>query len=151
MKASVPENCALGTQFRRRKIQLSRDANASTAMRDFSISQLAVPAVSALITFLSYSSQYLFRHIDPGPLSKSQSIKFNVLVAFIWICYARACATNPGRVPADWKPVQDLDADLDGGLVEDGSVEAVRKRQRWCRRCEVLKPPRAHHCKTCQR
>ncbi|KAF3891416.1 Palmitoyltransferase PFA4 [Trichophyton interdigitale] len=119
-------------------------------MADFSIYQLAVPFVVLLIAFLSYGSQYLFLYIEPAPLNTSELVKFNLLVACIWICYARACLTDPGRIPKDWNPPA-----APGGLLEKHSnVEEggdPSYRQRWCRRCEAYKPPRSHHCKTCQR
>ncbi|KMU86710.1 palmitoyltransferase pfa4 [Coccidioides immitis H538.4] len=102
-----------------------------TSMGGFAASQLAVPAVCTLIAFLSYTSQYLFYEIDPGPLSKSESIKFNALVVCIWICYARACATDPGSVPlagSRLSPMRHLETHLEG----DPALMS-RSRQRWCR------------------
>jgi palmitoyltransferase len=40
---------------------------------DFSITQLAVPAVSALIAFLAYTSQYFFLHFESVPLIEKSS------------------------------------------------------------------------------
>ncbi|KAK2758763.1 Palmitoyltransferase [Arachnomyces sp. PD_36] len=123
----------------------------------FKINQLAIPAVSALITFLAYSSQYLFRYIEPEPLTTSQLIKFNTLLCCLWICYGRACAVDPGRIPLGWKPSgAEKDVETKANAVDhndgdDGNSLSGGRRQRWCRRCEALKPPRAHHCKTCQR
>ncbi|KAE8552267.1 hypothetical protein EYB25_006161 [Talaromyces marneffei] len=111
------------------------------------IGYLAIPAATALISFLSYSSQFLFLFLEPGPLSKAQTWKFNLLVACIWICYYRACTVDPGRVPKDWAPKNQLTA-TQGAYKIDGDVST---RQRWCRKCGAFKPPRAHHCKTCQR
>ncbi|KAL2000013.1 hypothetical protein VTN02DRAFT_3662 [Thermoascus thermophilus] len=112
----------------------------------FSLSRLAIPAVSVLIAFLAYSSQYLFLHIEPAPLTKDELLKFNALVACIWISYYRACTVDPGRIPKDWKPAGKEDEEA----ARESSTDAA-SRQRWCRRCEALKPPRAHHCRTCQR
>src|SRR5436190_2247969 len=115
-----------------------------------SITQLAIPAVSALIIFLAYTSQHLFLNIEPSPLSIEQLVKFNALVACVWICYVRACATDPGRIPSNWQPPPvggEREKRQTGG---DASGD-LSGRQRWCRRCEAFKPPRAHHCKTCQR
>ncbi len=106
-------------------------------MGHFQISQLAVPGVSLLVAFLAYSSQVLFRYIEPHALDGRQAVIFNVLVACIWICYLRACFTDPGQLPAH---LHKLDA--------APQEEAVR---RWCKKCEAPKPPRAHHCKQCGR
>ena len=110
------------------------------------ISQLAPPSVTALIAFLAYGSQYFFRYTEPQSLEWSQAFIFNALVACIWTCYLRACCTDPGRVPPGWIPG---DLKVDG--VSPQQNEHNENRQRWCKRCEALKPPRAHHCKTCQR
>ena len=112
-------------------------------MISFSAAQSALPGVSLLIALLAYGSQILFQYTEPSSLDQRQSIIFNTLVGCIWISYARACYTDPGRVPSDWSP---------SGLedIPSGTDESSR-RQRWCRRCESLKPPRAHHCKVCQR
>lgn len=109
-------------------------------MADFHISKLAVPAGCLLVTFLAYSSQILFRYLEPGPLTSSQLLYFNLLVGCVWVCFARACLTSPGEVPKDWQP-----------KVETGTKRNVSARPRWCRKCETFKPPRAHHCKTCGR
>lgn len=107
----------------------------------FSISRLAIPSVCALIGFLAYSSQYFFLHFEPAPLTKEEAWRLNIAALCIWITYYRSCTVDPGRIPKDWRPAGDKQS-ADDGLSE---------RQRWCRRCEAFKPPRAHHCKTCQR
>ncbi|KAJ9309648.1 hypothetical protein DTO217A2_938 [Paecilomyces variotii] len=115
--------------------------------RQFSLSQLAIPAVSLLIAFLAYPSQYLLLYLEPGPLSRSQLVKLNVLATSIWICYYRTCTVDPGRISKDWKPTPkeaDKKTEVDPGKDFTG-------RQRWCRKCEAFKPPRAHHCGKCQR
>ena len=104
----------------------------------WSLGNLAVPGVLSLIGFLSFSSQWLFTRIDPGPLTRQQTITFNSLIAVLLICYARAVLTHPGRVPQDWRPA-------------DAPTDTHSARQRWCRKCKAYKPPRAHHCKICKR
>lgn len=102
----------------------------------FSISQLAIPAVWVLITFLTFTSQYFFLHFEAVPLRENELWAINILAACIGICYYRSCTVDPGRVPKDWKQVE---------------AEGVGGRQRWCRKCEAFKPPRTHHCRTCGR
>ncbi len=104
------------------------------------LARLALPAVVALIAFLSYGSQILFIYIEPGPLGQRQAFFFNAAVVGTWICYLRACFTDPGRVPSGWKP---------DAVVAD--QQELARKPRWCRKCKAFKPPRAHHCKTCQR
>jgi palmitoyltransferase len=94
-----------------------------------------------LISFLAYTSQYFFLHFESAPLRKDEVWKINIFALCIWICYFRACFVDPGRLPADAKSSASGHADND----------TTTGRQRWCRRCEAYKPPRAHHCKTCKR
>jgi palmitoyltransferase len=115
-------------------------------MADFEMKQLSIPSVCLLISFLAYSSQWLFLHLEPHPLTAVELLKFNSLVLCIWICYFRACTTNPGNVPSGWIPQASSH-----GVTQEQTSEASRVRSRWCRKCEVLKPPRTHHCKTCGR
>lgn len=116
----------------------------STAMDRDLIQRLAVPGVTLLICFLAYTSQWLFLYIEPGPLRKGDAYFFNLLVACLLVCFYRTCFTDPGRIPQNWR--QNLEDKQDGR--DDPQVS---QRQRWCRRCETFKPPRAHHCKTCKR
>lgn len=109
--------------------------------------KLAIPAVSLLIAFLAYTSQYLFYYIEPGPLNKDQLIRFNMLVGCLWVCYYRACATDPGRVSATEKD----DYAGSGEEVKMDQQQTAAQQQRWCRKCARPKPPRAHHCKSCAR
>lgn len=115
-------------------------------MANFDVKKLAVPSVCLLISFLAYSSQVLFLYLDPCPLTGGELFRFNSLVSCIWVCYANACRTNPGAVPSAWIP------QAPGNGAEQNHVSgAGRSRSRWCRKCKMVKPPRAHHCKTCGR
>lgn len=102
------------------------------------LASLAVPAVLLLISFLGYSSQYLFQFIEPQPLTQRELFRFNLLLAALLISYARACTTDPGRLPVEVKAT-------------DPEERNVEWRARWCRKCNSPKFPRAHHCKTCGR
>ena len=104
----------------------------------WSLGYLALPGVLALISFLVLSSQWLFSRIDPGPLTRQETITFNSLSVVLLICYGRAVFTNPGHIPKDWRP-------------DSLATDAHTVRQRWCRKCDAYKPPRAHHCKICKR
>lgn len=108
---------------------------------DFEVSRLAIPAVSVLISFLAYTSQYFFHHFQPAPLTLDEGWAINVFALCIWICYYRSCFVDPGRFDPKQKPAGPSRQETDQNT----------GRQRWCRRCEAYKPPRAHHCKTCKR
>ncbi|KIW19680.1 hypothetical protein PV08_00254 [Exophiala spinifera] len=114
-------------------------------MAESRLAKFAAPAVISLVAFLSYSSQYLFLGITPGPLTRKESIIFNTLVACIWISYSRACTTDPGRVPKDWQPEEIKDPS------PSSAADEAIARQRYCRKCEAVKPPRSHHCRVCKR
>ena len=107
--------------------------------KSFSILQLAIPAVWVLIIVLAFSSQYFFLHFEEAPLRENEFWAANAFAACIGVCYYRSCTVDPGRISKDWKPS------------DRGQLEGVGGRQRWCRRCEAFKPPRAHHCRTCGR
>lgn len=102
---------------------------------------IALPSVFALISFLAYGPQLLFRHIEPYILEQTQALVFNALVCCVWITYARTCFTDPGWVPSAW------------AVHHPASEQPLPSKRTpgWCRKCEAFKPPRAHHCKICQR
>lgn len=112
------------------------------------MAKLAVPGVVLLIATLSYTSQYLFYVIEPGPLDSRQAKIFNLLVICIWISYARACTIGPGSVPKGWSPDANTKKQTSS---DENENEKYRARQRYCRKCNALKPPRSHHCKVCKR
>ncbi|KAF2662909.1 DHHC zinc finger membrane protein [Lophiostoma macrostomum CBS 122681] len=105
------------------------------------LSQLAVPSVYALIVFLGYSSQILLLYLEPSLESRTELVPFNVLLICLLITYTKSVFVDPGRVPADYTPEQKLEK-------SSGQQNQTRK---WCRKCNVAKPPRAHHCSTCKR
>ncbi|EKG22264.1 Serine hydrolase [Macrophomina phaseolina MS6] len=119
-------------------------------MGAFSASSLAVPAVLVLIAVLGYTSQYLYQHLEPGPLEKDRAITFNVLLACLLVSFTRACLTDPGRVPNGWVP-QPVRVHGEDKPVKEKDEDAPTIRPRWCSKCDAPKPPRAHHCKTCGR
>ena len=119
--------------------------NIENVMNSDALSRSAVPGVATLIIYLAYGSQWLFRYIEPYTMELDQVLGFNVLIGCVWICYVRACFTDPGNVPINWKPTRTNDTPIASSEV------VVATKPRWCRKCETLKPPRAHHCKQCGR
>lgn len=130
----------------RRFLSMRLDVDDAPLMEDFDIKKLAVPGVCLLVSLLAYSSQVLFLYLDPCPLTQAELLMFNSLVLCIWICYLRACRTSPGKVPSEWTPQISSEGERQEKVSEIGIA-----RSRWCRKCEVMKPPRAHHCKACGR
>lgn len=118
--------------------------------------RLALPGVTALISFLAFTSQSLFANIEPEPLRRGEAYIFNLLVTCLLICYGRTCLTDPGRIPKDWHERFQNHLSTSTTITSSSSswevaAKAMVRSNRWCRRCEAFKPPRAHHCKTCQR
>ncbi|KAL6863163.1 Palmitoyltransferase [Amphichorda felina] len=100
------------------------------------IQTIAVPAVCLLIAFLGYFSQLVFHYattLDPGPPSRKETVVFNILLAILYFTYFRSVMVDPGRY-----------------MFKDRVLE-VDEKQRWCKKCEAPKPPRAHHCRHCAR
>ncbi|OCL01827.1 palmitoyltransferase pfa4 [Glonium stellatum] len=114
-----------------------------------SISSLAVPSVLLLISFLAYSSQWLFLYLEPCPLEKRQTIIFNALLVCLLVSYARVCQIDPGRIPKAGYSLDGIVAEAEKSAAAEMPVG--KGRQRWCRKCEAVKPPRTHHCKVCKR
>ncbi|KAF2674790.1 zf-DHHC-domain-containing protein [Microthyrium microscopicum] len=119
-------------------------------MGSFELASLAVPFVSLLICFLAFPSQYLFKHLDPRPLSHNEFIAFNANIAFLLICYVRTVVTDPGRIPKLGNEEKEP-GNGDATSPDSSNAEKVARRQRWCRICDSRKPPRSHHCRKCKR
>ncbi|KAL8304994.1 hypothetical protein RB597_004051 [Gaeumannomyces tritici] len=138
---------------------------------------LAIPGVVLLVSFLGYSSQWLFNSaadLGPGPLTKTQTVVFNALLLNLWWNYYKACTVNPGTYilpnPSSDEPSSSSAADRPSpppadptdGAKKPGQKQAQSSRreqrerqleqlQRWCKKCAAPKPPRAHHCRHCRR
>jgi palmitoyltransferase len=109
-----------------------------------------IPAVCALIAFQGYYSQYLFRSdpdLAPGPLTRRESLTFNILLACLWWTYYCACTVDPGRYI--FPP--SLTSSPPDPATADASPLNPLKPTRWCKKCSAPKPLRAHHCRHCAR
>ncbi|KFY87105.1 hypothetical protein V500_07188 [Pseudogymnoascus sp. VKM F-4518 (FW-2643)] len=113
------------------------------------LKKLAVPFVCGLIAFLSYSSQYLFYHLEPGPLTTKEAAWFNTLIVCIWLTYERACRLDPGRLPKSLAEGGGRDGQ-ETAKAADAPAKELRAGN-WCKKCDAVKPPRAHHCRQCNR
>ncbi|TAQ90100.1 hypothetical protein B7494_g1539 [Chlorociboria aeruginascens] len=114
-----------------------------------SFKDLAVPGSCLIMGFVAYSSQFLFHHIEPEPLSKSQTIWFNVIVLGVWWSYYKTCSVDPG--PKGW--VEKIGAKKGKEKVTLSETEEGKLQRgiKWCKKCDAVKPPRAHHCRQCGR
>lgn len=84
------------------------------------------------------------------------------LVAALAVCaHFKAMTTNPGAVPPDAVPLEEMKDLLmqQNQALEEGQNSSLmqedktppRKGRRLCRRCNTFKPKRAHHCSVCKR
>ncbi|KAF1975657.1 zf-DHHC-domain-containing protein [Bimuria novae-zelandiae CBS 107.79] len=111
-----------------------------------SINQIAVPGVYLLIFFLGYPSQILFYYIDPAPLTKTELYISNGALVLIFITYTKSVFVDPGTIPKSYG----REDEKEQGVVAEKRGDGL-KRTKWCRKCNAVKPPRAHHCKECKR
>ncbi|GAB6018808.1 hypothetical protein CHUAL_000469 [Chamberlinius hualienensis] len=75
------------------------------------------------------------------------AVIFNTLLFFLTMAHIRAVFSDPGVVPL---PHNNLDfSDMHSG----NDKLLMQKENGWtvCTRCETYRPPRAHHCRICQR
>lgn len=62
--------------------------------------------------------------------------------------YLACVFIDPGRVPRDYSP--DLEHNDTSTSIQQAVVQVKRSgEQRWCKKCNAAKPPRAHHCRRC--
>ncbi|CAI9098258.1 OLC1v1034876C1 [Oldenlandia corymbosa var. corymbosa] len=107
-----------------------------------------VSVVVASIIYIYFSTVFIY--IDhwfglwtsPGLLN---AFVFTFLTAMCVYTYARAVFTDPGRIPSSFIPdVEDADNPIHEIKRKGGDL-------RYCQKCALHKPPRAHHCRVCNR
>ncbi|CAH9100937.1 unnamed protein product [Cuscuta epithymum] len=109
---------------------------------------LYVAVIISAIVFTYWSTVFVF--IDrwfglgssPGMLN---ALAFTVIAILCTSNYGLAVYTDPGRVPASYLP------DLEG---PDNAIQEIKRKGgdlRYCQKCSLYKPPRAHHCRVCNR
>ncbi|ORZ23641.1 DHHC palmitoyltransferase-domain-containing protein [Absidia repens] len=113
--------------------------------------QVFVVGVLLLISTIAYSSQY-FIFIpalrDSLTLSAFQVlVPFNIFVLLIYYNYYLAVTTNPGKIPSNWKPPAFI-TELSNNK-ESNPDQPITTPPRFCKTCQLYKPPRTHHCRYC--
>lgn len=82
---------------------------------------------SVLIASIGYGSHLLvFRH----HMDTRAQLWYQFYVSMVWVSYAVAIVTPPGSPPKDY-------------------VVPSSQWQKWCTKCQLYKPQRAHHCRKC--
>lgn len=76
---------------------------------------------------------------------------FNTIVIMLFTAHSRAVFSDPGIVPL---PCKQIDfSDLHSNQSEETGKTTQPPDEDWtiCTRCEMYRPPRAHHCRICRR
>ncbi|CAG7716678.1 unnamed protein product [Allacma fusca] len=78
-------------------------------------------------------------------------VAFNIVVAFLTAAHMRAVLSDPGIVPLS--PTKIDFSDHNTKTLKERNSELEGEAGAWtiCSRCEAFRPPRAHHCRICNR
>jgi palmitoyltransferase len=87
---------------------------------------------------------------------------FHILLVMLTWCYFMVVFRDPGSVPENWKPEENIEegnmttttlSDYVSRQNSASTSEALETRPtlRFCNVCQNGKPPRCHHCSICQR
>ncbi|KAF2281268.1 zf-DHHC-domain-containing protein [Westerdykella ornata] len=115
------------------------------------LSNLAVPSVYVLIFFLAYTSQWLLKDLEPAPPTEGEYIRFNILLICLLISYTRSVFVDPGHIPTMHEHEKGPANDVSDNFPSQSRPDNTNGHRKWCRKCNLPKPPRAHHCRTCGR
>eukprot|EP00095_Tigriopus_kingsejongensis_P004236 snap_masked-scaffold711_size108467-processed-gene-0.7 protein:Tk04236 transcript:snap_masked-scaffold711_size108467-processed-gene-0.7-mRNA-1 annotation:"palmitoyltransferase zdhhc7" len=79
-------------------------------------------------------------------------VLFNLIVFLLFMAHFRAVCSDPGIVPLPQHRIDFSDAHAALGH-PGGATGPEPPEEDWtiCTRCEMYRPPRAHHCRICQR
>lgn len=71
-------------------------------------------------------------------------VLFNTVIFLLFMAHARAVFSDPGIVPLPNHRIDFSDEHSEGG--------SIAPKEDWtiCTRCEMYRPPRAHHCRICK-
>ncbi|XP_052173991.1 probable protein S-acyltransferase 16 [Diospyros lotus] len=93
-------------------------------------------------TVFVFVDQWFGLGTSPGIMNAAAFTTVAIMCAFN---YGIAVFTDPGRVPATFMPdIEDHDSPIHEIKRKGGDL-------RYCQKCSHYKPPRAHHCRVCQR
>jgi hypothetical protein len=83
-------------------------------------------------------------------------VLFNILLLLAFVAHFRAMTCNPGTVPISKQQNSDKSNPSKEESAPDIELDPSLKQyfgEGWtfCNRCEIQRPPRAHHCRICKR
>ncbi|XP_033119219.1 palmitoyltransferase ZDHHC3-like [Anneissia japonica] len=77
------------------------------------------------------------------------AVAFNLIVFLLITSHVRAVIADPGIVPL---PAAAIDfSDMRFGVIPKNILSQDGENWSICQKCEAYRPPRAHHCRICQR
>ena len=97
--------------------------------------------------FVDYVTQtyVLWPWFHGSPVGVLHAVLFQTSVLLILWAYVSASTTDPGTVKRGTASKADIYPPA------DDAERAFKPKRRYCDKCACIKPPRAHHCSTCQR
>ncbi|XP_060957837.1 probable protein S-acyltransferase 16 isoform X2 [Cannabis sativa] len=107
-----------------------------------------VSVVVLVIAFIYFSTLFLFIEQWFGLFTSPGIMNAVVFTAVAIMCvfnYSVCLYTDPGQVPSTFMP----DVEDSENLVHE--IKRKGGDLRYCQKCCHYKPPRAHHCRVCQR
>ena len=99
------------------------------------------------VLFVDYMTQVhvLWPWFRGSPWGIAHAALFQAQIVLILWAYFRAATTDPGAVR------KGTASKADALPPADDPERHWKPKRRYCEKCECIKPPRAHHCSTCQR
>ena len=101
--------------------------------------------VTVLLVDYVTQTKVLWPWFEGSAVGLAHGLVFQTSCVFILWAYLRAATTDPGTVSKGTANEEDT-------VPPPDDKERTWKRTRtYCKKCKCIKPPRAHHCSTCQR
>ncbi|ROT63490.1 hypothetical protein C7M84_018613, partial [Penaeus vannamei] len=122
---------------------MSKDVNMPVFRRD----PCGITCLFLTYTAIFYADYVIVHWVVIQTMSNSlwgalHVLLFNTLVFMTLMAHVRAVFSDPGIVPLPQSRLDFSDMHAGGEKSDDWTV---------CARCEMYRPPRAHHCRICQR
>ncbi|XP_043698857.1 probable protein S-acyltransferase 16 [Telopea speciosissima] len=107
-----------------------------------------VLVVLSAICYLYYTTVFIFIDGWLGLMTSSGILNAFFFTAMACMCifnYAAAILRDPGSVPPSFVP------DIEDAQTPIHEIKRKGGDLRYCQKCSLFKPPRAHHCRICRR